>query len=562
MKNKSYWLFELEKDGGVHYQTKYSCRFADDKVEKETDSFIVLADGVVLNKKELKEKDRYGNTLFEYYQHCYDTPEATKQLIGPFVAVVYNKEKGDGIAFGNQTGDSSVFYGYNKENGTLFLSNNFNVVFEKCCPRSICERAAHYLLTYGFIVDDTTIADGIYRLQAGKLLRFDTGGVKVEQYHRFNFHDKIDITMDEAIERVDALFRNAVKRCFDKDLEYGYTQHLADMSAGLDSRMTNVVAKDLGYTNIVNISYSQSGSDEQKIALQVSLALGNPLYHRSLDDATFIYDMKETIHEEYGVAYAHGFTGGRQFLRLIDFDKFGLEHTGQIGDVVLSQFFPKTTTFQDCNAKRMSEVLEQRFPLKADDFVTNEEFAFYTRAFQGALSTHYIRSQYTYAVSPFLDPELLEFCASLPDEIRSSHCLYWNWIDRKYPVFGKISSTRKRQYKGMGLNRAVKLYSGKIIERIEEKTREICFCLGLTHQSVTRNYMNPYQYWYETDERLRNFITTFWQENNYLIKGQGQLEAECRTMFESQSAFDKLLCVSLLETINVYFSTNTLKKGT
>ena len=553
MKNTSYWLFELHKDGSINYQTKYSCRFADDKVEADNESYLVLADGVVLNKKELQTNHPNGKTLADYYRRCYDEPKSIKKLIGPFTTVVFNKAKGNGIAFGNQTGDASVFYGYNKASGTLYLSNNFNAVFEGCRPKAICERAAHYLLTYGFIVDDSTIAEGIYRLQAGKLLRFDKQGVNVEQYHRFNFHDKIEITLDEAIEKVDVLFRKAVQRCFEKDMEYGYTQHLADMSGGLDSRMTNVVARDLGYTNIVNISYSQSGSSEQKTAQVVALKLGNPLYHRSLDDASFIYDTKETILEEYGVAYAHGITGGRQFLKLIDFSNFGLEHTGQIGDVVISQFFPKTVPFQNSDAKRMSEVLQQRFPLKAEGFATNEEFAFYTRAFQGALSTHYMRANYTYAVSPFLDPELLEFCASLPDEIRASHRLYWNWIDRKYPAFGKIPSSRKRQYKGMGLNTAIKLYWGKIVYKTQRKARKILYRMGLTNESVTANNMNPYQYWYDTNEELRCFIDKCYHENQSVLDGQEQLAAECKAMFESKSAFDKLMSISLLETIKVYF---------
>lgn len=554
MKNKSYWLFELYKDGSSNYQTAFSSRFANDKVEVDSATYTVLGDGIVLNKEELTGVQTSYSSLSDIYQHCYDNSNVIKNLIGPFVAVVFNKEKHNGIAFGNQTGDTAVFYGYNKESGTLYLSNNFNAVFDKCRPCGLNEKAAHYLLTYGFIVDNSTIADGIYRLQAGKLLRFDTNGVKVEQYHRFNFHDKIDITLEEAIEQVDVLFRKSVKRCFDKDLEYGYHQHLADMSAGLDSRMTNVVARDLGYTNIVNISYSQSDSDEQKIAQKVSLILGNPLYHRSLDDATFLYEMKETIHEEYGMAYAHGFTGGRQFLRLIDFDKFGLEHTGQIGDVVISQFFPKTIPFQDCNTKRMSNVLPQRFPLNAEDFVTNEEFAFYTRAFQGALSTHYIRAQYTYAVSPFLDPKLLEFCASLPDEIRGNHRLYWNWIDKKYPLYGKIPSSRKRQYKGMGLDRAIKLYSGKIVCKIQENTQKWLYQSGLISKGESRNNMNPHQYWYDTNEELRKFIANYYRENHTLLKGQGQLEMECDTLMNSSSAFDKLLCISLLETYNVYFN--------
>ena len=553
MKNKSYWLFKFHKDGSSNYQTAYSSRFANDKVEAESTSFTILGDGIVLNKKEITGNQTSYSSLKDFYQHCYDAPSDIKQLIGPFAAVVYNKEKHNGIAFGNQTGDSSVFYGYNKETGALYLSNNFNAVFERCCPCNICEKAAHYLLTYGFIVDNSTIADGVYKLQAGKFLRFDTNGVKVEQYHRFSFHDKINITLDDAIEQVDVLFRKAVKRCFEKDLEYGYHQHLADMSAGLDSRMTNVVAKDLGYTNIVNISYSQSNSDEQKIAQQVSLSLGNTLYHRSLDDATFIYEMKETIHEEYGMAYAHGITGGRQFLRLIDFDQFGLEHTGQIGDVVISQFFAKTTPLKDCNAKRMSDILPQRFPLKTEDFSTNEEYAFYTRAFQGALSSHYIRANYTYAVSPFLDPELLQFCASLPDEIRASHRLYWSWIDRKYPLYGKIPSTRKRQYQGMGMNQVFRLYLNKLIFKTQRKIRKISCSIGLTGNSASANNMNPFQYWYENNEKLRNFVANYYQENQSILAGQGQLESECNTMMKSQSVFDKLLCISLLETLKVYF---------
>ena len=554
MKNKSYWLFELNKDGSSNYQTAYSSRFANDKVEVDSAAYIILGDGIVLNKKELTGEQTSYSSLSDFYQHCYDNSNVIKKLIGPFVAVVFNKEKHNGIAFGNQTGDTAVFYGYNKESGTLYLSNNFNAVFDNCRPCGVNEKAAHYLLTYGFIVDNSTIADGIYRLQAGKLLRFDTNGVKVEQYHRFNFHDKIEITLEEAIEQVDVLFRKAVKRCFEKDLEYGYHQHIADMSAGLDSRMTNVVARDLGYTNIVNISYSQSDSDEQKIAQKVALTLGNPLYHRSLDDATFLYEMEETIHEEFGMAYAHGITGGRQFLRLIDFDKFGLEHTGQIGDVVISQFFPKTTPFKDSNAKRMSDVLPQRFPLKAEDFATNEEYAFYTRAFQGALSSHYIRANYTYPVSPFLDPELLEFCASLPDEIRASHRLYWSWIDKKYPLFGKIPSTRKRQYKGMGLDKAIALYSSKLLYKFQRKLQKVSCRIGLTSKSVSANNMNPFQYWYDSNEKLRGFVENYYQENKSILKGQSQLESECSVLMMSQSAFDKLLCISLLETLNVYFN--------
>jgi asparagine synthase (glutamine-hydrolysing) len=70
--------------------------------------------------------------------------------------------------------------------------------------------------------------------------------------------------------------------------------------------------------------------------------------------------------------------------------------------------------------------------------------------------------------------------------------------------------------------------------------------------------MNPFQYWYDTDERLRNFVATYWQENHHLLNGHEELEAECRTLFYSHSAFDKLLVVSLVHTLHVYFQAQTL----
>ena len=53
----------------------------------------------------------------------------------------------------------------------------------------------------------------------------------------------------------------------------------------------------------------------------------------------------------------------------------------------------------------------------------------YLRGFQGALSTHYIRSNYTYAVSPFIDPEFIDICFSILKCLRIYIRLFWTWIN-------------------------------------------------------------------------------------------------------------------------------------
>ena len=137
--------------------------------------------------------------------------------------------------------------------------------------------------------------------------------------------------MNEAIELIDQGFRKAVKRCFDKDTEYGYKYHLVDLSGGLDSRMTTWVAHDMGYRNIVNICYSQSTSLDCQYAKDVAHFLGNQFYVKYLDEASFVREVEEVTKKNFGMGYYAGITGGNQFLKFLNFRVLGLEHTGQLG---------------------------------------------------------------------------------------------------------------------------------------------------------------------------------------------------------------------------------------
>lgn len=548
MLNFSFWIISIDSKGYLTKQVKSSSRFANDKIHHEDDIFVILSDGIILNKKEIVNSD---SMLKDYYQGIYSDISRIKKMVGPFNGLIYNKKEKKGIAFGNQTGDSSIFYGYD-ETRTIYISNNYNEVVKRCNLRRVNTKAAHFLLTYGFYADDTTIVEGVNRLKAGEYLEFTPEKCETKIYHRFNFHDKISISMDDAIEQLDVLFRKAVKRCFEKDLEYGYKYHLADLSAGLDSRMTNVVARELGFHDIINISYSQSGSSEYKYTNQLAQILGNTLYYRPLDDASFIYDIDDTVKEEFGMAYYCGITGGRQFLQLIDFSKLGLEHTGQLGDIIISSFFERNEREIDVNTKRNSTLLPLRYYPEISDYKSHEEFTFYTRGFQGALSTHYIRSNYTYAVSPFIDVPFLEFCASLPDEIRAHHKLYWNWIDCKYPLFGKVPSSRLRMYEGISFKDSLLMYKERLIGRLRRDTYRIANKIGLYKTGTSPDNMNPHTYWYETKPELRSFISGYFNEKIHLLDEYPEIKEDAIRMIGSDSALDKLMAISMLATVNQY----------
>ncbi len=342
-----------------------------------------------------------------------------------------------------------------------------------------------------------------------------------------------------------------MKRCFGKDLEYGYTTHLADLSAGLDSRMVNWVAKDMGYSDIINISYSQSATDEERFTQLLNAKLLNQYYHHSLDDASFICDIDDITEELYGLAYYCGITGGWQWLNLLRYDNIGCEHTGQLGDVVLGAFLGGNTRDINPDKYRNSKYLslnKQTMDIDLSGYDSQEEFLLYTRGFQGALATHFIRNNYTYALSPFLDVDFLEYCCSIPYAVRANHYIYWKWIEKYYPEAASIPSSRKH------IKNDAHAFALKVIAKSKAEIRKMCRRMGLEKNGYIRNHMNPFDLWYNENPRIYSFINNYYNDNINLLNGHQDLKGQCMSMFENGETLDKLMVISLLAGIRRWCS--------
>lgn len=425
-------------------------RFSGDQVFDADKKGILFADGVLLNLAELKAEYR-TDSLPEIVRRSGAETNGVffKRFIGPFCGSFYDAERDELSAYGNQTGDTFVFYSCAR--GCRIISNDFNLVDavlrENGAERTFNEAAAACLLSFGFMIDGKTQVREIMRVLPGEYVRMDGAGrTEPFKYHFFSFQPR-ETAMDKAIELVDQGFRAAVRRCFEKDREYGAEEHLADLSGGLDSRMTAWVAHDMGYGPAVYLNYCQSGSKEVNCASRVASELDGQFYHKQLDDAAFLYEIDRLVEMNYGLSLYCGITGGEQMLRTLDTSRFVLEHTGQIGDAVIGVLGDVTRKKgQDVahTIRNSSKAVWEVPPETIGSFETPEAFAMYTRVFLGALSSHVIRRHYICAASPFMDPDFLSLCFSLPLELRKDHALYWAWVDRKYPRAGRLPATRSR----------------------------------------------------------------------------------------------------------------------
>lgn len=510
---------------------------------------IQLLDGVILNKKELLETYHQSDwkNVFETISSQGDFPN---QLRGCFNGVLYNKEKKSITAFTNQIGDRTVYYYIDNEH--LIISSNYNYMLDVLkynhISLTVNVTAAKYMLTYGYMLDDETFCEQIHRLLPGSKICINENDIfnyKIQYYFQIDNTVNVSYTEKQAIEAIDSSFRKAIKREFEKDREYGY-RHLVDLSGGLDSRMTCWVADEMGYKDQVNISYCKSDYYDEKISKEIAAYLNHEYIFKYLDDKKFLYDIEEIMEKNFCSAIYFGITGGNRLLKSLNMQIFGLEHTGQVGDAILSTFYnneEENYSKPVFGEKQYSKYLKFIFDNEILNKYENKElFAINTRGFLGACSSHLIRQNYTEVVSPFLDVDFMNTCFSIPFSMRKNHYIYLKWIEKKYPKALEFQweKTRVKMINGWKWRSKIKFAGIKIKHGVEKILLKKQYDDG----------MNPFEYWYNQDSEIKNVIELYYKKNcQYLSVFDENERIQIKNMFTASDAVDKMLVMSTLESI-------------
>ena len=536
----------LEDEWVVEYD--FGNRFCNDKTIINTKEQFVLIDGVVLNSQESEVKDFYTSRCgTDMYPIC-------KKLRGPFTGIHIDCNNKKISAFGNQTGDTTVFY-YSQD-GIYAIATNIKVLLDYVSLNggkvSLDQEAAEQMLSLGYLVGGHTFVHEIRRTMPGYMVEIDDNKIAEKRYHKFSNEEPLDISFDEAIELVDCEFKKAVKRCFDKDVEYGYKNHLVDMSGGLDSRMVNCVAKKLGYDAVTNLCFAKNNSVEHQYSYTVSMNLGNEFIFKCLDDLHFIFDVEDILRMNNSISIYIGITGGNRLLSDLNFDKFGLEHTGMIGDVVIGSFVKNATTqvmVTDSNIKNIYFNPQGDYlPSNIGEYPNYEMYAMYYRAFQSAVTSHYVRRYYTEPVSPFLDVDFLQVCMSIPVQYRANHKLYFAWIRSKYPEMLTLPTTHPDPSKKSIYSLARKVLGTKTTS-IKQMLRKI----GLFGLISDKKNMHPLDYWYEERTDIRNFMDNYYSEHIDMLRDYPEIQDKVTQIYNSYGAMNKFQVLTVLGAVKLYF---------
>jgi len=540
-------------------------KFMNDKIFYEDEKFIIITEGVVLNLSQLKVLYN-ADDLASLVCRLLGKDEPFYSLFrGTFSGAVYLKEKEEWIIYTGQHGEHNVFYCQHGDK--FYIGSEVAYVLDAVKRRelllSVDERGIYYILTYGYMVDESTYAKEIKCLLPGHILRIRKGGhIEVEQYYSLkkNTIDLSNISEDEIINELDERFRLAVKLQFDKDNEYGL-HHLVDLSGGLDSRMVNWVARDMGYAEILNINYCYSNHLDEIIAKQIASRLGNEIILFPLDTGKFIFDLDETVQKSGGLSLYIGNTGCMRLLENLNVNRYGLKHGGNLGDVVIGSFIKdESEEVVVKQAGMYSEILSKCYDDDTIKKYANQElYLMNIRGFMAncACSSGILRN-WSEMVSPFQNIEFLEYCMSIPVRLRKKHYLYKRWIQKKYPEAGKfiwqkeeVDLQKFSRSPNTWISQRMVKYSGKMIEHIKQVINQMS--LGKITFENNRE-MNPMEYWYYNNREIKMFMDKYFESNINYIYLPEKIRNDMYRLYNVGNAYDKSLVLTVISAVKSYFN--------
>ena len=538
-------------------------KFLNDKAFYENDDYIVLTEGVILNSLALQEKyigskesnaDKLAETIIAMYQK--NGEQLFSEFRGSFSGLFFDKKKDVWLIYTNHIGDKQVFY-TKTEDGYAFASEvTWLTDYRKNCGLSytLDVDGAYFLLTYAFMLEDHTLFNEIKKVSAGQYVRIERGDFSVRRYHRLDNTPNENETEEEIIERMDVLFRNAVRLEFEKDREYGY-KHFASLSGGLDSRMTVWVAHELGYTEQLNYTVSQCDYLDEQIAKSIARDLKHDWMFKSLDNGNYLCGVvDEMVDLQFGNVFCGGSSHVRSFMLNFNCDEYGLHHSGQLGDAVLGTYLStdkKDVRHNFLGAGAYSNLLLDRinnFKL-ADSYENSEIFKFYNRGFTGILQGNLGFQEYTEVASPFLDVDFMEYCLHIPAKYRIGEQIYMKWIIKKYPdatayKWEKIDARITDKWVHI-LGRHILLKKlPKLIMRKLFRQNQLAKATGS---------MNPLDYWYATNPRLKSSMDRYYKTAIQNTPPHlHELKRDMETLYAG-TCIEKLQVLTLLGAFKKYF---------
>lgn len=506
-------------------------------------------EGVLLNKRKLEQSSQDN---LHYFKSLYNanTIDAIKQLEGEMVGYIHNRQKQKLVVFTNFTGTRKCFYYQHKDEYVIDtdLPRLVETLRLHNLPYSIDEFAMYSLLVCGNMLENQTPIKEIKKLCDAEIfeLKLDTLHHQIKSYHQPL--QSFKGSKNEAIKQIDNLFMEATKLEFDKDLEM-QKPSFALLSGGLDSRMTFINAKRQGYAIEEAFCFSQKGYWDEVIAEKIAKAYETPFHFVPLNGGEYITAVDDIFKNSQGLISYSGAAHTNFAYKNIKRNRFGLIHSGQLGDGILGSFnkhpFPHPPTSEKIVVMpRMFSRMQSEFDKIIQRYDREEIFLTRNVGYNRAVIGSYMaESLSSYQTSPFMYSELIRFAQSLPEEWKYQQKIYIDWIKAHQKEATQYMWERTLLKPTSHFNtfigdkvvkRAFRIWNSKL-----KKNRE-------------RGNMTAYEYYFQQNIKLQQEVNDYFTENIDRV-ALPQLKADLIQQFTQGSFNEKAAVLTVLSNFKHYF---------
>lgn len=318
-------------------------------------------------------------------------------------------------------------------------------------PIEINENSAYRFLGFGYYFGRETLVKDVYQTEPSGIVtvtrstfNFDKLPSPVAEAYveKVNCPNLTEGDLSDKIERSLNVFKQNVELAVAHNLKNSglYT---ASLSGGFDCKSTVCFASKAS-TQGNTLTFGDSKSLDIAISREVALGEGLGNYSFYLNGGGYLVNLlEEFVHQSSGAINAqgnlHAFTAFKNFY----IPKGNVHLTGQIGDVVFGSFLKNSGRYKASSDALwslsylggISPSLKEKISFSSFDISRYEDLGFElmcieTRQSCGTLQGDQSLSKYGAMFSPFTSKAFIREVMSIPDNVRDSERLYFNWMAR------------------------------------------------------------------------------------------------------------------------------------
>lgn len=525
-------------------------KFNDDRFLYENDSYVICFEGI--NYSHLKKPQ---NIIDAYEKKGKDF---IKSLKGTFSGFLFDKQKNSLIVFTDPLATKSIYYFYNKKYGFAFASEMHvlsKLLRDHQIPISYDYDGIYSLALYGQMFNDFTLVKEIKKINYGSVLVLDTVNESLFQEHYFKFFKKeVNQSIDDVVENIDLLMSESIKEEWKKDIDNNY-EHLAFISGGMDSRVNSLISKALNFNNIHAFTYGNPNSSDIKIANEIAKDNFYSHVQYNLNHGGFLTDniLENYIKATDGLTH---FTANAiifNAMSSINCNKFGLAHSGQLGDTISGGFLKPNFNFKTNKDKiGLTGFVKKPQLLNKLVFLDNltdrynhsdyELFTYEQRQVNGTLMGDRVFNNFIDLSSPFYNIDLLNYALTIPNKYKLNQRIYFEWLSKKHPQLLNY----KWEKIGLKPNSDFKINYGRLIKKYING--------GKKYFKLQYDSMNPITNWIQANPDILKKFDQIFKENISIIK-DNELQKDLTSIYKDDifEYRNRFAVITVLLAIKLHF---------